>query len=154
MALRLIQFLAIILTALALVPSGAHLAALPNNYKMAMAQAAYFIAQQIYAGWALFGIVLSGALAANLAHTIVLCRLGRSFGYALGSFLLIAANLAIFFVWTFPTNQATNNRTVVPDNWNNLRIQWEYSHAANAMVTFAALVCVLIAVLRQPSQAR
>src|SRR5438128_4608796 len=154
MALRLIQLLAIILTALALVPSGAHLAALPNNYKMAMAQAAYFIAQQIYAGWALFGIVLSGALAANLAHTIVLCRLGRSFGYALGSFLLIAANLAIFFVWTFPTNQATNNRTVVPDNWNNLRIQWEYSHAANAMVTFAALVCVLIAVLRQPSQAR
>ena len=67
MALRLIQFLAIMLTALALVPSGTHLAALPN--KMAMAQAAYFIAQQIYAGWALFGIVLFGALAAHLvAH--------------------------------------------------------------------------------------
>ena len=30
----------------------------------------------------------------------------------------------------------------------------EYSHAANAVVTFAALVCVVIAVLRQPSQAR
>jgi hypothetical protein len=69
------------LTALALVPSGAHLAALPN--KMAMAQAAYFVAQQIYAGWALFGIVVFGALAANLARTIVLCRLGRSLGYAL-----------------------------------------------------------------------
>jgi hypothetical protein len=26
-----------------------------------------------------------------------------------------------------------------------LRIQWEYSHAANAVVTFAALVCVVIA---------
>jgi hypothetical protein len=38
MALRLIQFLAIMLTALALVPSGAHLAALPN--KIAMAQTA------------------------------------------------------------------------------------------------------------------
>ena len=85
MALRLIQFLAIMLTALALVPSGAHLAALPN--KMAMAEAAYFVAQlpsgarsalrpcresQIYTGWALFGIVLLGALAANLAHTVVL----------------------------------------------------------------------------------
>jgi hypothetical protein len=58
MALRLVEFLAIILTALALVPSGAHLAALPN--KMAMAQTAYFVAQQIYAGWALFGIVLFG----------------------------------------------------------------------------------------------
>ena len=150
MALRLIQFLAIMLAALALVPSGAHLAALPT--KMAMAQAAYFIAQQIYAGWVLFGIVIFGALAANLAHTIVLCRLGRSFGYALASFLLIAANLAIFFVWTFP--KASNNWTVVPNNWNKLRIQWEYSHAANAMVTFAALVCVVIAVLRQPPQAR
>ena len=64
--MRLIQFLAIMFTALALLPSGAHLAALPN--KMAMAQAAYFIAQQIYAGWALFGIILFGALVANLAH--------------------------------------------------------------------------------------
>jgi len=121
MALRLIQFLAIMLTALALVPSGAHLAALPN--KMAMAQEAYFIAQQIYAGWALFGIVLFGALAANLAHAMLLLKLGRSFGYALASFLLIAANLAIFFVWTLPTNQATNNWTAVPKNWNALRLQ-------------------------------
>ena len=118
-----------------------------------MAQEAYFIAQQIYAGWALFGIVLFGALAANLAHAIMR-RLGRSFGYALASSLLIAANLAIFFVWTFPTNQATNNWTVVPNNGDKLRIQWEYSHAACAVVTFAALVCVVIAVLRQPSQAR
>jgi hypothetical protein len=56
---------------------------------MAMAQVAYFVAQQIYAEWALFGIVLFGALAANLAHTIVLRRLGPSFGYALASFLLM-----------------------------------------------------------------
>jgi len=152
MALRLIQFLAIILTALALVPSGAHLAAMPN--KMAMAQAAYFVAQQVYAGWAFFGIVLFGALAANLAHAIVLPKVGRSCGYALASFLFIAASLVIFFVWTFPTNQATNNWTVVPENWNELRSQCECSHAANAVVTFAALVCVVIAVLRQPSQAR
>ena len=66
MALGLIQFLAIILTALALVPSGAHLAAMAN--KRAMAQAAYFVAQQVYAGWALFGFVLFGALGANLAQ--------------------------------------------------------------------------------------
>jgi hypothetical protein len=62
--------------------------------------------------------------------------------------LLIAANLA--FVWSFPTNQATNKWTVVPENWNELRSQWEYSLAANAIVTFAALVCVIIEVLRRP----
>jgi hypothetical protein len=63
MALRLVQFLATMLTALALVPGGAHLAALPN--KMPMTQIAYFTAQQIYAGWALFGIILVGALASS-----------------------------------------------------------------------------------------
>ena len=79
---------------------------------------------------------------------------GRSCGYALAAFLLIAANLSIFFVWTFPTNQASNNWTVVPKNRIELRIQWDYSHAVNAVVTFAALVYVVIAVLRHPSQAR
>ena len=48
MGLRLVQFSAIMLTALALVPSGAHLAALPN--KIAMAQAAYFVAQHMLGG--------------------------------------------------------------------------------------------------------
>ena len=65
--------------------------------------------------------------------------------------LLIAANLAIFFIWTFPANQTTNNWTVVPENWNELRIQWEYSHAVNAIVMFVALACVVVSVLRQPS---
>ena len=60
---------------------------LPN--KMAMAQAAYFVAQQIYAGWAFFRIVLFGALIANLAHAIVLRKLGRSFGYALAHSCLL-----------------------------------------------------------------
>ena len=41
----------------------------------------------------LFGIFLFGALIAILAHAVVVGKLGRSFGYALASFLLIAANL-------------------------------------------------------------
>jgi len=34
------------------------------------------VAQQIYTGWALLGVLLFGALTVNLAHTIVLRRLG------------------------------------------------------------------------------
>jgi hypothetical protein len=109
-----------------------------------MEQADYFAAQKIYAGWALFGIVLFGALAANLAHAIVLRKLGQSFGYALLSFVHCCEPCHLLRL-DLPTNQATNNWTVVPKNWNELRIQWEYSHAANAVVTFAALVCVVIA---------
>ena len=65
MALRLAQYLAIMFTALRSCLA-AHLAALLN--KMAMAQPAYFVAPQIYAGWALFGIVLFGALIASGAR--------------------------------------------------------------------------------------
>jgi hypothetical protein len=58
---------------------------------MAMAQAADFVTQQIYAGWALFGIVLFGALWWRIWHTlIVLRKLDRSFGYALASFFPIS----------------------------------------------------------------
>jgi hypothetical protein len=31
----------------------------------------------------------------------------------------------------------------VPGNWRDLRSQWEYGHAINAVLTFAAL-CLLV----------
>ena len=140
MGLRLVQFLALILIALALVPAGAHLFELPN--KIGLPQNQYFVVQNIYRGWALFGFVLFGALGASLLLAILLRGRGAAFWLALGGFLLITATLAIFFTWTFPANQATNNWTVVPPNWESLRTQWEYAHAANAVLTFLALCFV------------
>jgi hypothetical protein len=72
MARSVAQFLAIVFTALALVPAGAHLFELPN--KIGLAREAYFIVQSIYRGWALFGIVLIGSLVANLALAIIARR--------------------------------------------------------------------------------
>lgn len=137
MTLRVVPFLAVILTALALVPGGAHLFALPN--KIHMPQDAYFIAQGIYRGWALLGIVLIGAMLANFTAAIMLRAQPVPFRLSLGAFVAVAATLAIFFIWTFPANQATANWTVAPENWEALRRQWEYSHAVNAVSTFVAL---------------
>ena len=145
MGLRLTQFLAVVLTALALVPAGAHLAELPN--KIGLDQEAYFIVQNIYAGWALFGIALFGALAANLALAIMVRRQRAPFWLSLSAFLLVAATLAVFFIWTYPANQATSNWTVVPANWQQLRTTWEYAHATNAVLTFLALCAVTWSVL-------
>ena len=61
-----LRFAAIVLTALALVPGGAHLFAMPNRPALAAAA-------------------------------------------------LILATLAIFFAWTYPANQATENWTVMPE---------------------------------------
>ena len=145
MALRAVQFLAIVLSALALVPAGAHLAELPN--KIDLDQEAYFVVQNIYRGWAQFGIVLFGALAANLALAIMVRRQRAPFRLALAAFLLVAATLVIFFIWTYPANQATSNWTVVPANWQELRTTWEYAHATNAVLTFLALCAVTWSVL-------
>jgi hypothetical protein len=143
--LKIVQFLALVLTALALVPSGAHLFEFPN--KMSLGAEQYFIAQSIYRGWSLFGIVLFGALIANLALALLLRGRGAPFALALFGFFSIALTLVIFFIWTYPANQATNNWTTIPNNWEQLRRQWEYSHAANAVVTFAAFCSVALSSL-------
>lgn len=145
MGLRLAQFLAIVFTALALVPAGAHLFELPN--KIGLPQDDYFVVQGIYRGWALFGIALFGALFANLVLAILVRRQRAPFWLAFSAFLLVGATLVIFFTWTYPANQATSNWTVVPQNWQELRRQWEHAHATNAVLTFLALCAVTLSAL-------
>jgi hypothetical protein len=148
MALKTLQFLAVVLTALALVPAGAHLFELFN--KIGLPRDAYFTVQGIYRGWALFGFVLIPALLADLALGILRWREARASALALAAALLMAANLTIFFVWTYPANVATRNWTMAPQGWEALRRAWEYSHAANAGLTFLALCLLVLSVLTPP----
>ena len=145
MPLKIVQFVALLLNALALVPAGAHLFALANKIGLSAEQ--YFIVQNIYRGWALFGIVLFSALLADLVLAMSLRGRGTPFVFALVAFVCTALTLVIFFTWTFPANQATQNWTAVPANWEQLRRQWEYSHAANALVTLVAYGSVVLSVL-------
>lgn len=69
--MRTVHALAVILTALALVPSGAHIAELPN--KLSLDHDQYFVVQQLYRGWALFGVVIIAALLVNLIFAILCC---------------------------------------------------------------------------------
>jgi xanthine/uracil permease len=149
MATRTLQFLAVVLTAIALIPSGAHLLALAA--KMELPEEPYFVAQQIYRGWAWLGIIIVAAVllnfvSATLAH-------GRPRQLSLVAGLLIATTLAIFFTWTHPANQETLNWTYVPSDWEQLRLQWEYSHAVNAALTFVALLCSVGALSTHAHQA-
>jgi len=139
----LVRCLAIVLTALALAPGGAHLFALINKIDLPREQ--YFAVQGIYRGWALLGIVLFGALAANLVLAITVRQQRIAFSFAVAAFACIAVTLLIFFIWTYPANVATSNWTVAPADWRELRVQWEYSHAINAVITFLALICVTAA---------
>jgi hypothetical protein len=139
MATKASQFLAVVLTALALLPGGAHVMSLPA--KIAMPEDPYFVAQQVYRGWAWAGVVIFLAIFANFAAAFFAHGNQRRLFVAAG--LLIVAAVLLFFVWTYPANQATGNWTSVPDNWEQLRSEWEYSHAVNAALTFLALLCAV-----------
>lgn len=145
MTVRFVQFLSIILTALALIPGGAHLFELPN--KIGLAETEYFTVQAIYRGWALFGIVMIPALLVNLLLAYMLRGLRTAALFALAAAFCIASTLVIFFIWTQPANAATANWTQVPDNWRILRTAWEYSHAVNAGIMFAALCASVLSAL-------
>lgn len=143
--MRVLQFLSVVLTALAFVPYGAHLFELPN--KIALSQEHYFIVQAVYRGWALFGIVIVAAIGANFALGVLLIRRRKLFWPALAAGLFLAGTLVVFFEWTYPANQTTESWTLVPAQWKKLRAQWEFSHAANAVLSFIAFCCAILSAI-------
>lgn len=145
MALKAVQFLALAFTALALVPYGAHLFSLPN--KIGMTQEHYFVAQRVYDGWWMMGFILMPAMAINLILAIMLRAERPAFYLALAGCICLAATLAVFFAFTQPANAATQNWTVVPAGWEDLRTRWEYSHAVNAALTFASFCLIALATI-------
>ncbi|WP_136413992.1 DUF1772 domain-containing protein [Herbaspirillum sp. ST 5-3] len=134
---KALQLLAILLTAIAMVAGWAHLLALPN--KIGLDRDDYLIVQQIYRGWALLGIVVICALLTTAALAVLQRGSGAAFYFTLGATLCIALSLVVFFSFTFPANQATQNWTVLPQGWEALRRRGEYSHAAGAILSFIAL---------------
>lgn len=133
---RLLQFSAVVLTGLALVPAGAHFLAMPH--KMALAMDQYFLVQTIHRGWAMSGVVLVGAILANGTLAAGLLRARRPFGLTLASAALLAVTLALSFALIQPADAVTDNWTAIPPNWVELRAHWEYGHALNAVLTFLA----------------
>jgi hypothetical protein len=138
-------FFSIVFVAIIFVPAGAHLAELLNKIDLPKEQ--YFVVQNIYAGWALFGAPVFAALLSLLVLVISLRRERRPMVWALIAFLCIVATQVVFWIWTYPMNVATNNWTTIPENWEALRRQWEYAHAVNAVLTFIAIVALALSVL-------
>jgi hypothetical protein len=140
----MLRFFAVLLTGLALIAPGAHVYELAN--KMPLPKAEYFVVQKIYIGWWFAGLLLPISLLVNLALAYAESNL-----LALMAAILLFANLIIFYFFTYPVNVETVNWTVMPDNWEVLRRQWELSHTVNAVVTLLAFCLSIAAALRKIS---
>ncbi len=147
MAIARVRFFSLLFVALALVPALAHLLELPN--KIGLSRDEYLLVQQIYRGWNLLGVVVFGALLSTLAHAIVARGRRKDTRAALTAFLCILGTQVLFWTFTFPTNQETSNWTFLPENWATLRTQWEYSHAASAVLNLGALIVLIYAASRE-----
>jgi len=145
MRLNIARFFSLLFVALILAPSMAHLLELPN--KIGLSHEEYLVVQQIYSGWALLGIVVAGALLSTLVLTIMVRRQPRVFALTLAAFLCALAAHVAFWTFTFPANRETSNWTVLPENWMTLRAQWEYSHAAGAVLNLVAFIMLVLSVL-------
>jgi hypothetical protein len=110
--------------------------------------------QQIYRGWALLGFVVAGALLSTLVLTIMVLQERKPFVFALIAFLCIVGTQVVFWTYTYPTNQVTNNWTILPENWKELRQQWEYFHATSVGLNLLALVAVTLSVLAREGKIR
>jgi hypothetical protein len=127
-------------TALALGPALAHLLELPN--KIDLPKDAYFTVQQIYAGWNLLGGVLALQLVAITSVVFTARPDRRLTALAFVALGCVVGAQALFWIFTYPANAATANWTMQPDDWQALRLQWEYSHAAGALLQLGAMACL------------
>lgn len=145
MLIKTCYFLAIFFTALTLSPAMAHLLELPN--KMYLTREEYLVVQQIYRGWALLGVVVFSAVIATGVLSFVLRREWRPFIFSVIAFLCLVGAQVVFWSYTYPANSVTNNWTMLPDNWETLRRQWEFSHATGALLTLVAMASVIVSLL-------
>ncbi|HYG19966.1 MAG TPA: hypothetical protein VD816_13605 [Ohtaekwangia sp.] len=143
--LKAIRFTSIVLVALALSASMAHLLALPN--KIRLDREDYFVAQQLYRGWSLLGIVVIGALLSTLLLTILVRGQGTTFALTFTALLCLTGAQIVFWIFIFPANQQTDNWTHIPSHWEDLRRQWEYAHAAGAVLNFASFCLLALSLL-------
>lgn len=147
MTVKILLFASIMLVAIVMAATWAHLLEMPA--KMTLSREQYFTVQQIYRGWAWLGVVIFLALASTSALT-VLARPDQAIVWAAAaSTACIVLALVVFFSYTFPANQGTGNWTVIADNWATFRRHWEYAHAAEALLYFAALLFLAAAAVNR-----
>jgi hypothetical protein len=146
MSTNVLRFASPFLVMLALLPMGAHLLELAN--KLPLSRDDYLVAQRLYRGWALGGVVIVAAIVATAFLAARLARDRRGPGLAIVALACLLATQVLFWTITFPVNQATDDWTRAPADWQALRLRWEYSHAASAVLGLVAFVTLLLSEIR------
>ena len=114
------------------------------------------IRDRIYEGWNTLGALLMVQAVSIIAVILMAYDDQRLRTFAVVALLCLGGAQALFWIFTFPANSATEYWTRRPDKWEALRAQWEYSHAGSALFQLACMACLVLGAVgdkeRQPSQ--
>ncbi len=149
MLIKAWRLLTIVLVALSLAPALGHLLELPA--KMTYDGTLWVTLQQTLYG--AFGTVGGAFEIGAVITTVVLAILVRhrrpAFGWTLFAAVCMVAMHAAFWIWLAPVNStiAAISLDALPANWMDLRSQWEYTHAARAIIQIIALAALVFSVL-------
>jgi len=149
-ALTLWRFLAVVLTALLLGTTFAHVLEMPAKLQV---DAALWMTLQhtLYRAFGTIGAVVEvGALASVLVLSVLVRQHGRALWWTLfAAVCLLVAFFVVWLVFTSAVNAETARWTAssIPADWMQWRTRWEFSHAlrfALHLVAFCALVMSLL----------
>ena len=106
--------------------------------------------QTLYGAFGTIGAFIEvGAVITAVVLAILVRRRRPAFGWTLlGALCLVAAHLA-WWVWVAPVNATMAPLTpeTLPADWMRLRDQWEYTHAARAVLQIIALGALVLSIL-------
>ena len=136
-----VQLAAIALTALALMPVGAHVFELSG--KLALSPTDYVMVQSVHHVSLLFASTVLLATAAIGLHSYMVSRNASSFGWSMVALVLVGVAQVVFWAVAYPVNAATQGWSVLPVDFEMLRRKWEYAIAAAGVFSFAGLLALV-----------
>ena len=151
MLVQSLRFAAILLAAFSLSLSMTHLLEFPQ--RMLFEQQLWVNVTVVENVYKYFGTVGAVFEIGAILMAIVLSCLVRGHGAAFywtasGALLLVIAFVSwIVFVSTANAELARWLTSPIPANWTSTRNQWEYAHAANALVKIVGFSCLVISLL-------
>ncbi len=150
MHVRALRLLTIMLTALSMGVALCHLLEMPA--KLTYDPALWLtLLHTLYppAFGTIGGAAEVGAVVATIVLAVVVRRRRPAFDWTLAGALCLLAAHAAFWIWVAPVNATMGAAPphAPPANWMALRDQWEYTHAARAILQVIALGAFVVSIL-------
>lgn len=139
-----VQLTAVALVAIAMAATLGGALSLPARLQLQPSD--YLMAQRLGHSALLVGVLGVLALAAAAVHSFLVRETTAAFAWSIVAVCGLAAAQIVFWAVAFPIIAVTQDWTVVPEDFEAVRHQWEYALAAAGALCFGALLATVRAI--------